>query len=348
MFGTKKDDPKNTKDIAKLLQQVKSGVLTPEKADDEAVRLGFGTLSRDIPMDEYHPIAQTRWTLTMVLAWITWRSYSEVREWDAGYLSRCRYWGAVSPGKTASAWTVQKGFRLYHRQPPTLKGFEKWGDRRFGAWMPRPDGTPRVLQSCEAENARPALWKALLDENLAAAAIKHGGGARVLIPAHEWQDLEIHQDPSGRDVLAYRHEPNKWVYKDVTWLRRDVTSFWAPHKFSDFPEDANIQSGQASVTEASAWTEIYEWLDDEKLLNAPVQAKLASKSRREGTANDLKELMDLQQALFNKGAPLLDYEDMKTWAHERGIKRDWVRDVRKKFPKHLILKRGQQSKLADI
>ena len=345
MAGPKNDDPKVIKDkIAKLLQQSKAGVLKPQNADDEAARLKFGTLSRDIPMDEFHPIAQTRWTLTMVLAWITWRSYSEVREWDAEYLSRCRYWGAVGLGKTGAARTVKTGSRLYKRRPPTFASFETWGDRRFG---PLAVGVPIFLQSCEAQNARPALWKALLDEILAAAAIKHGGGARVLIPAHEWQDLEVHQDPSGRDVLVYRHDPNKWVYKDISWLRRDVTSFWAPHRFSELPDDANIQSDKAAVEEAPAWNEIYEWLDDEEILNVPVQAKLGSKSRRKGTAKDFKELKDLQQALFNKGGPLLDYEDMKTWADEQGIGRDWVRDVRKQFPKHLILKRGQHSTLAD-
>jgi hypothetical protein len=82
-------------------------------------------------------------------------------------------------------------------------------------------------------------------------------------------------------------------------------------------------------------------------LNAPLQAKLTLKGRRKGTAKDLKELMDLQQALFNKGGPLLGYGDMETWAHEQGIGREWVRAARRELPKHLKLKRGQNSKLAD-
>lgn len=341
MPSPKNDDPENTKDeLAKLLQQVKAGIRTPQEADDKAVELRFGRLSCNMDMGEYHPISRSRWTLTMVLAWITWRSYSETREWDAEYLSRCRYWGAVGLGKEVPAWTVQKGFSLYHRRPPTLKSFEKWGDRRFGAWIPRPDGTPLVLQSREAQNARPALWKALLDETLAAAAIKHGGGARVLIPAHEWQDLEVHQDPSGRDVLVYRHEPNKCVYRDVTWLRTDVTGFWAPHRLSDLPDDANIQSESAAVPNASAW-EIYEWLEDEEILNAPVQAKSGRKSRRKGTTKDLKELKLAQQSRLQEGQPLLSFNDMVAWARERGLTKDWVIKTRETLPEKLKLKRGQ-------
>lgn len=343
MPGTKIDDPKDTKDkVAKLLQQVKAGVSAPQEADDEAVRLGFGQLSRDMPMDEYHPISQSRWTPTMVLAWITWRSYSEVREWDARYLLQCRYWAPVSLGKKPSASTSKKGYGLCRRKPPTVKRFEDHGSRRFGSWLSCSDNRPLVLQAIEVENARPILWAALLSGKLHAEAIKPSGGARGIITAHEWQDLEIQQVGSGPEFLAYRHEPNKRVYKDVTWPHTEVLKCWSPHKFSDFPDQAGLQWGPM-IDDADKWNELYDWLDDAEILNASAQVKLASKCRRKGTKKDLEELKKVQQSRLQEGQPLLRFKDMQGWAQGKGIGREWVRAVRRELPKHLKLERGQNS-----
>ena len=344
MPSRKIDDPNDTKGkVAKLLQQVKAGVLAPQEANDEAARLKFGTLSRDIPMDEYHPRARSRWTLSMVLAWITWRSYSEVREWDAAYLPRCRYWAPVSLQDEQPTPTRQRGFGLCRRRPPTLKKFEAWGDRRFGPWIPAANGGRLVMQSCEAENAKPALWRALLTGMMHAEAIKPGGGARVVIPAHEWQDLAVGQTASEEEILVCRHEPKQPAYRDVTLPFAEVRQCWKPNELSDFPDDAELQ-WLPMINDASQWNELYDWIDDGELFDDPGPAMMAPIKRRAGNATDRKELIAIQKRRLDEGFLPYSLEKMTEWAQKRGLTQKWLKNFRRGLVGDLAdlkLKRGQ-------
>jgi hypothetical protein len=68
-----------------LIEQVRYGRMTPDEADAEAVRLGFGKLSYEPPDDAFDAMGETWWTLSMVVAWIALRTPKLVRSSDRSY-----------------------------------------------------------------------------------------------------------------------------------------------------------------------------------------------------------------------------------------------------------------------
>jgi hypothetical protein len=69
-----------------------AGKLTPEEAEREAERLGFGPLARKPDPGKFDPDKMHWWSLPMAVAWIAWRNSSSVREHCAEYAEKCLYW----------------------------------------------------------------------------------------------------------------------------------------------------------------------------------------------------------------------------------------------------------------
>lgn len=230
---TKSSPPQDVEALrSSLLGRVARGSLSPEDADLEAESSGLGTLSHLPDLFAQWPTSRPNWTLTMVLAWITWRTFAEVRQWDPRYLEHRRDWGRldVSTGSKVSA-----GYALFQRKPPTAAQFEAWGNRLFGPWHGS-EGQPTVLQAALAKSARPELWRALQSGDLGAFAIPVKGGARIKVPAWEWADLEMQASPAARDMLCFRQNLRTNVYEDVQFSQRDVLKVWCPHVRSDLDE----------------------------------------------------------------------------------------------------------------
>lgn len=231
-------------DRQSLLQRVRKGSLRPEDADALAREIGGQGLSYRPSPDEYHTSSQPYWTLPMVLAWIAWRTYADVREWDARHLTTCRFW--VSQNAAGFA-----GSDLGRRRPPNFAQFERWGHRRLGYWLVGRDGTPAVLMSVKPECARPGLWAALSSGGVAAFGIPAQGRRRVEIPKQEWIDLQVRVGSDGLDEFFDRHAPNAAAYLDVCFSRAGIEMHWPGHQRSAFPERADIElSGPPADPEA--------------------------------------------------------------------------------------------------
>src|SRR6516162_8545233 len=75
-----------------LIDRVRRGELTPEDAEQEAERHGFGPLATKPPPTEFDPDKMHWWSLPMAVAWIAWRNSASVREHYAEYAQKCLYW----------------------------------------------------------------------------------------------------------------------------------------------------------------------------------------------------------------------------------------------------------------
>src|SRR5690606_16231477 len=75
-----------------LLDRAKYGEITGDEADAEAKRLGLDPFARVPAPDDFDPMAEANWTLSMAVSWIAHRTAEAVREAWPAYRERCRHW----------------------------------------------------------------------------------------------------------------------------------------------------------------------------------------------------------------------------------------------------------------
>ncbi len=323
-------------ELSSLLARVASGKLSPEDADQKAEAADLERLSYLPGPDEAWPTARIHWSLTMVLAWITWRTYAEVREWDPQYLERRRDWGRLGGSTETSA---PSGYGLFRRRSPTASQFERWGNHRFGPWHGT-EGTPAVLQATPCETAKQDLWRALQLGTLSAYALSSSASGRAAVPAAEWVDLESAELPSGADTLRFRHAPKAETYKDPRFDQRDVLRVWPAHVRSDLDELGDFMVS-SMVDNAAVRMALYERIEAEDLTRSADKAKALAPSQRSRTPKDLKALIARNRELISeRGWPFTALETFE-WAAQRGLSREEARELRKELPKDLRLQRGQ-------
>jgi len=75
-----------------LIDRVRRGSLSPEEAETEAAKQGFGPLATVPDPLEFDPDEMAWWSLPMAVAWIAWRDASSVRENCAEYREKWLIW----------------------------------------------------------------------------------------------------------------------------------------------------------------------------------------------------------------------------------------------------------------
>jgi hypothetical protein len=318
-----------------ILSRVRAGQLLPQEADDEALKAGLGRLSRLMAPEEYWPTDRPTWTLPMVLAWISWRTYSEVREWDDRYLSLRRDW-ASSAGLSPAA--VAQSYELVRRKRPTSAQFALWGHLRFGPWLASDDGTPLVLPASEPKGAMQTLLLALAAGRLTAFGLPEGRGARVEIPAHDWADLEIEADGSGKEVCRRKHQPMVVAYTDILFSLTGVQAIWPPHVRSGLSEHDEFREPPV-VVDPRAASDLYDRVNED----LPDTEQPARRTRAHKDS-DLADLTQENMRRMAEGLPPLTAKETEGWASLKGISRDGARALRKRLPSDLKLKTGQRGR----
>jgi hypothetical protein len=163
----------------------------------------------------------------MVLAWIAWRDFEEVREWDPDYCRECRDW--TRSERNPNGWVLKR------RSSPTGQDFEYFGYlsrlERQSADLKRPPPDVDLPRRAKKE-----LWEALEEgEAIAGNAIPYGG-SRSKVPAIEWQDLETYVDRRGLEVLRYRQQARTYpAYTSLTFPRAQVITRWPKRAQNDAP-----------------------------------------------------------------------------------------------------------------
>jgi hypothetical protein len=161
------------------------------------------------------------------------------------------------------------------------------------------------------------------------------------VPAWEWADLEMQVSPAARDMLCFRQNPRTNVYQDVLFAQRDVLKVWCPHVRSDLDERGDF-SITPIVDDEDARSALYQRIAALDLPMSSTSPATPARRMRDWTPTDLEALKALNvQVNSDRGSPLTSTETI-SWAKERGISRDRVRELRDQLPEDLKLKRGQR------
>jgi hypothetical protein len=321
-----------------LLGKVRAGRLSPQQADDEAIATGLGSLSRLIAPGEYWPTARPYWTLPMVLAWISWRTFSEVREWDDEYLKLRRDWVRSTSLNTAAS---AQGYELVRRKRPTHAQFAQWGHLRFGPWLADAHGSPLVLTASEPESAMPTLRRALAMGRLAALGSPGGRGARIEIPTPEWKDLGVRADASGKETLRREHQSGVVAYTDLLFPLSAVQANWPPHVRSGLSEQDEFRVSPV-VNEPLAVSDLYDRVDERDFDSPPPEKARPARTPLGYTPSQFDELVKEIERQIGTGHPPYKFSETLEWAKERSISTPSHRELRKKLPGHLKRKHGQR------
>ncbi|UDL87216.1 hypothetical protein LGH82_18635 [Mesorhizobium sp. PAMC28654] len=202
-----------------LFERAQYGEITGDEADAEAVSLGLGSLSHTPAHEEYRPEAESRWTITMAVAWISYLDLDEVRNWWEPYLKACTHW-IWRRWRVGPDGAVQEGWFLEGRSRPTLAllSIRSAYDRVAGVRE----------QQMTVEDARQALWIALREGFFVASGIDFETEHRVEIPALDWNELVPVQGKGEVDEV--RRGLLGSGYRDVLLPAKAIQFFWRKPK----------------------------------------------------------------------------------------------------------------------
>lgn len=321
-----------------LLTEVAAGRLGPDEADEQAAEADCGSLSNLFDHGQRSPLSKPFWTIPMVLAWITWKTYSEVREWDRDYLSRRREWGRVSQAEIHQDSAA--GFVLFRRKEPNSAQFAQWGNRRFGPWAHMSDGQPAVLQNCLAEHSISALMHELKIGRLCCHAMPRVGQSRVDVPLAHLADIELNVGSSGEDRFCYRRNPTVTVYRDIVFSLPAVLSIWPAHAKSDLDERGEPFSITSMVEDPEARLHLYSEIKSHDLEPADVSGDRAA-PKVLPTAFKRLELISKLEEHVDRGAPLMKKAEIIDWLVRGGMSRENARKMYRDLPDALRNKPGR-------
>ena len=100
-----------------LFKLLEYGKLTPDEAETQARLLNLEPLrSVPNPMD-FDPEKEPQWSLPMAIAWIAYRTISDVRKWWTAYCDECWDW-CLKEWRVGLDGEIQKGWFLERRRVP--------------------------------------------------------------------------------------------------------------------------------------------------------------------------------------------------------------------------------------
>lgn len=216
-----------------LLDKVRRGQLTPDEAEQQAAKQGFGPLANKPDPVAFDPDRMAWWSPPMAVAWIAWRTLESVREQCADYAEPYTCWVSGSwnvPVNGGEDWAVIDGYELKTLGPPTV-------------------GRLLLLPATRdaAMDAERQLLAALAAGRIVAIA-KDAGGSPVDIPQREWPYLELFED--GQADVLHRRDPYevKLAYSEIKLLRDEIKRAW-PGAMPDKSGGQSFQNDDAVLIE---------------------------------------------------------------------------------------------------
>lgn len=204
-----------------LIDRVRRGEMTPDEAEAEAARGGFGPLATQPNPIEFDPKHLPWWTLPMALAWIAWRTEQEVQNHCAEYRENCLVW-------VSGSWNVPTYDRTEFKR---IDGYELKALRQSTAvrlgiiefYLRSSDRLPSTNQMTIAA-AEKQLFSALGAGRLVAVA-KDDQGKVVDIPQREWPYLQLFEEQQ-QDVLKHDALDREAAFTEVKLKRDDLRRIW--------------------------------------------------------------------------------------------------------------------------
>lgn len=154
----------------------------------------------------------------MAIAWISFRSYDEVRHWWDPYRADCRIWGATK-SRNPTTGEIESGFDLRELAPANVTLLEMQ------------DLYPRegVIQLMRVKAAKAALWSALAEGSVLASALDPATGVAEDIRPALWLDLEVYNDGGGEEWFGLRRtlkQRGEFRLKHVTVPSKSIVERW--------------------------------------------------------------------------------------------------------------------------
>ncbi len=337
----------------RLLIEVRRGALTPAGAEAEAARLGIRPLLDRPDPAVFDPMREDRWTLTMTIAWIVWRTPDAVREnWHA-YVIGCEQWRGVFKSG------VCVGFEPGPVPRPTLSLLALKEDyprerTREAPWRPR-----------SPHDALEELWKALEQGDIEADAIDNDTGKRIDIPALAWKSLDLYPELEC-DIV--RESPlSRSGYEDIRFPVRQIVDAWPDRVLSEtlpplmslegpgyMPLSAAVQwittrGGMLDVGhDPAAWDDAYRELID-RIASSEVAAtgKEFRSGRSESLDSALFSDLEVHHLFSSEELDHADDDELYLWAtpyvdreHWRAKFSDDLRQRRKTIWSKLVVSKA--------
>jgi hypothetical protein len=195
-----------------LIDRVRRGELTPEDAEQEAERHGFGPLATKPPLTEFDPDKMHWWSLPMAVAWIAWRNSAIVRDHCAEFAKQCLYWTSQSwnvPINNGTEFARIEGHELKELGRPTV------------CRLALAEALPPIMTVAEAEKQ---LFAELAAGRIIAIA-KDATGNVVEIPQREWPYLQRYEEGQA-DVLKYAALDSRAAFSEIKLERESLEQVW--------------------------------------------------------------------------------------------------------------------------
>jgi hypothetical protein len=195
-----------------------------EEAQKIADANGLGPLNKAPDKSLYEPDRLSRWTLSMVVAWIAWRDLERVRDADDEYRRKCFEWiwkRWRGPENGGTEFAAYEGWWLERRKYQTIS--------LLSIVATDPDARPGHHSVYEAKDL---LWSAAEDGRIVGEGIREG--KVVDIPSREWrflgeseyQDKEVLVLYQNKKDSVFRRTHDSATYHEVAFLRTRVLELW--------------------------------------------------------------------------------------------------------------------------
>ena len=265
----------NARDI--LIDQVRRGSLSPDDAEAEAAKQGFGPLATLPNPLEFDPNEMAWWSLPMALAWIAWRNTNSVREHCAEFRENWSHW---VPG----SWNVpaNDGTEFARIDGYELKSVRRSTACRLSLIEAYLDSTRSLPSTMEmsVSKAEKQLFAALAAGRIVAVA-KDSAGNVVDIPQREWPYLTLFEEQE-RDVLKHDALDRTAAFSEINFRRDDLKILWQEFLVESYMIEPLMRAGAAGyvpLCSALHWimTEAghkVQHLADSKAWNASVEKLL--------------------------------------------------------------------------
>jgi hypothetical protein len=204
-----------------LISRALVGEIDSKQAEAEAAASGLPPLASQPDPQKFDPMKESRWPLTQVIAWISWRNFRLVMEQSAEYRANSTHWifrEWNKPDADGKKFTGRNGWFLTQRGPSGMMHLTL-----LDAHMRDNDSLPQAARM-RPSDARDVLWQALSENKLLGEAFDRSG-ALIEIPARQWCRLEIFEERSG-DVLKYNFIDKEEPFTEVRFRRADVMHLW--------------------------------------------------------------------------------------------------------------------------
>jgi hypothetical protein len=236
------DPPDDTPaDRVEVVMRARRGEMSPEQAEAWARHNGQPPFASSPDLALFEPMTEPFWTLSMTVAWIMWRTPEAVREnWNA-YRTECSVWhrhsASFADGRRELGWMIDR------RDTVSLFDTLNEGARKH----------PDPLMVASPTACRGELWLRLRAGELVATGLPHGRSPRVVIPNHDWIDLNhFEPDCGGPDAIGvYREQQPR--YYDVQVPSTEVMARWEPMPPALSPNEEHLR--RIAERSALAWPE---------------------------------------------------------------------------------------------